>query len=519
MKKAILFLSAAGVAFSAMAQTAEKAAPSKANKEIQKFSATVTADDLKNHLYILAGPDMEGRNTPSAGLEKAAVYIENHFKSLGLTAVAENGYQQPYSLYTDSVASSTLSLKGKALEAGKDFMMPSGNYGFSINSGEVVFVGYGLSDSTRNDYKDIDVRGKVVLMLSGMPPSATQGAPGGTGGARRMTGFVNKQAIAAQFGALAVLQIQANFSPMMRGGAGSRPYMDLYRKSTPPNLCMIKPEIAEAITGMTNDDLTKIANEGKTGKAFPAKLSMAMDKRVNQMATANVLGYMEGTDLKDEVLVITAHYDHVGKTGETIFYGADDDGSGTVGVLEIAQAFAEAKKAGFGPRRSIVFMTVSGEEKGLWGSAYYANNPVFSLENTVADLNIDMIGRIGSEYQTDKDSANYVYIIGDDKLSSALRPISETANSMYTKMKLDYKYNDPKDPNRFYYRSDHYNFAEKGVPIIFYFNGTHADYHRATDTPDKIHYPLMAKRAQLVFATAWEIANRNERIPRDQNNP
>jgi Zn-dependent M28 family amino/carboxypeptidase len=164
-------------------------------------------------------------------------------------------------------------------------------------------------------------------------------------------------------------------------------------------------------------------------------------------------------------------------------------------------------------------MTVSGEEKGLWGSAYYSDYPVFPLDKTVCNLNIDMIGRIGSEYQKDKDSANYVYVIGDDKLSSALRPISETANQTYTKLKLDYKYNDPNDPNRFYYRSDHYNFAEKGVPIIFYFNGTHADYHRPTDTPDKINYPLLAKRAQLVFYTAWEIANRNQGIPRDQNNP
>jgi Zn-dependent M28 family amino/carboxypeptidase len=217
--------------------------------------------------------------------------------------------------------------------------------------------------------------------------------------------------------------------------------------------------------------------------------------------------------------MITAHYDHVGKSGETIYYGADDDGSGTVSILELSEAFAEAKKAGAGPRRSIIFMTVSGEEKGLWGSAYYANHPILPLESTVCDLNIDMVGRIGSEYEKDPDSANYVYIIGDDKLSSALRPISEAANNAHTKMKLDYKYNDPNDPNRFYYRSDHYNFAEKGVPIIFYFNGTHADYHRPTDTPDKINYPLMAKRVQLIFATAWEIANRTEKIPRDQNNP
>jgi Zn-dependent M28 family amino/carboxypeptidase len=160
-------------------------------------------------------------------------------------------------------------------------------------------------------------------------------------------------------------------------------------------------------------------------------------------------------------------------------------------------------------------MTVSGEEKGLWGSHYYSENPVFPLEKTTVNLNIDMIGRIGNEYQKDKDSVNYVYIIGDDKLSTDLAPITDQVNNTYVKMKLDRKYNDPNDPNRFYYRSDHYNFAEKGVPIIFYFNGVHQDYHRPTDTPDKINYPLMAKRAQLVFYTAMEMANRNDMLKRD----
>ena len=483
----------------------------KADKSVSTFAATISAEDLKNHLYIVAGPDMEGRDTPSEGLKKAATYIENHFRKLGLVPIAPNGYQQPYNLYTDSIVSSNLSVNGKAFEAGNDFMMPSNNYIFSINAAEVVFAGYGISDSTRNDYKNLDVRGKVVMVMSGTPPNTS-----GSGQMRR--NFVNKQAIAAQYGALAVLQVQSNISPQMRA-MGGRPYLDLFRKSTPPNLCIIKPEVANAITNMSLEELTEEANAGRTGEIFPTNLSLAMNKKVHSLTTANVLGVLEGTDLKNEYVLITAHYDHVGKTGETIYYGADDDGSGTVSVLEIAEAFAEAKKAGSGPRRSIIFMTVSGEEKGLWGSAYYANNPILPLESTVCDLNIDMVGRIGSEYQKDPDSANYVYIIGDDKLSSALRPISENANNTFTKLKLDYKYNDANDPNRFYYRSDHYNFAEKGVPIIFYFNGTHADYHRPTDTPDKINYPLMAKRGQLIFATAWEIANRTEKIPRDQNKP
>jgi Zn-dependent M28 family amino/carboxypeptidase len=231
--------------------------------------------------------------------------------------------------------------------------------------------------------------------------------------------------------------------------------------------------------------------------------------------STNVIGVLEGTDKKDEYLVITAHYDHLGKRNDSvIYYGADDDGSGTVAVIELAEAFVKAKNAGKGPRRSIIFMAVSGEEKGLWGSAHYSDHPAFPLDKTTANLNIDMIGRTDPK-RKHGDSLNYVYVVGDDKLSTDLRPISEAANKKYTKLELDYKYNDPNDTERIYFRSDHYNFARKGVPIIFYFNGTHQDYHRPTDTPDKINYELLKKRAQLVFHTAWEMANREDMLRRD----
>jgi Zn-dependent M28 family amino/carboxypeptidase len=186
-----------------------------------------------------------------------------------------------------------------------------------------------------------------------------------------------------------------------------------------------------------------------------------------------------------------------------------------VGVLEIAEAFAKAKADGKGPRRNILFMTVSGEEKGLWGSEYFSEHPTIPLDKATADLNIDMIGRVDTERKTG-DTLNYVYVVGDDKLSSDLKPISEGVNNKFTNLMLDYKFNDPKDPNRIYYRSDHFNFANKGVPIIFYYDGMLlSDYHKPTDTPDKIYYPLLSKRAQLVFYTAWEMANRDEKLKRD----
>ncbi|MBQ0732929.1 M28 family metallopeptidase [Aquimarina celericrescens] len=234
--------------------------------------------------------------------------------------------------------------------------------------------------------------------------------------------------------------------------------------------------------------------------------------RAGIKSSENVLAFIEGTEKPEEIIVISAHYDHVGKDDNgNIYNGADDDGSGTVSLLEIAEAFAKAKKDGFGPKRSILFLHVTGEEKGLYGSRYYTENPVFPLVNTVTNLNIDMIGRIDKKHESE-DKNNYVYLIGSDRLSADLHNISEEANAKYTRLDLDYTYNAKNDPNRFYFRSDHYNFAKHNIPIIFYFNGVHEDYHKPTDTPDKIEYDLMAKRARLTFYTAWEVANRSQRI-------
>lgn len=228
----------------------------------------------------------------------------------------------------------------------------------------------------------------------------------------------------------------------------------------------------------------------------------------------NVLGYIEGSEKPEEVLVITSHYDHVGVDEEgNIYNGADDGGSGPMAILEIAEAFAEAKKDGYTPKRSVLFILLTAEEKGLLGSKYYVENPVFPLANTVANLNMDMIGRIDESHAGND---NYVYLIGSDRLSTDLHEVSEEINEEYLNMDLDYTYNEENDPNRFYYRSDHYNFAKNNVPAIFYFNGVHADYHKPTDTAEKIEYEALEKRAKLVFYTAWEILNRDQRLVVDK---
>lgn len=227
----------------------------------------------------------------------------------------------------------------------------------------------------------------------------------------------------------------------------------------------------------------------------------------------NIWVYIEGSEKPDEIVVISAHYDHVGIKNGDIYNGADDDGSGTVAVVQIAEAFQNAKKEGHGPKRSILFLHVTGEEHGLHGSRFYSEHPLFPIANTVADINIDMIGRRDFDHP---DTNNYVYVIGADRLSSDLHNITVAQNDKYTHLDLDFKFNDPKDPNHFYERSDHYNFAKFGIPAVFLFNGVHADYHQKTDEVEKIEFDALAKRTQLAFVIAWDLANRLERIVVDK---
>jgi len=483
----------------------------KKDKTAVTISKSITAADLKNHLYVIAGAEMEGRNTPSTGLSKAADYIEDHFKSFGLLPGNQGSYRLSYPLYSDSVTGSSLKVNGSAFELNKDYLLLSSSYAAEMAFSEAVFAGFGITDSQRNDYKDLNVRGKLVILLDGTPEDYKSAARG----FNSPSSTFGKISTAQKNGAAAILMI-VNSTRGRNNAAVSSWSLNKYRSSVSPLTFGISGEVAAAIMGEAGKKIAADKKNLPDPAVYKAEIDLSFFKTTRVTYADNVLGMIEGTDKKDEWVILTAHYDHIGTRNDTIInYGADDDGSGTVSILELAQAFAKAKAEGKGPRRSMLFMTVSGEEHGLWGSAYYSNHPVVPLEKTSVDLNIDMIGRIGYDYQKEKDSMNYVYIIGDDKLSSDLKPITDKVNTTYMKMKLDRKYNDPKDPNRFYYRSDHFNFAQKGIPIIFYFNGVHKDYHRPTDTPDKINYPLMEKRAKLVFFTAWEIANRDAMLSRD----
>ena len=284
----------------------------------------------------------------------------------------------------------------------------------------------------------------------------------------------------------------------------------------------------KAVEYLRNFYIENEIEPGDPDKDYFQKMKLNLRRgNEGEVDSENVIAIIKGSEKPDEYLVLTSHLDHVGygRTGsrsrdayigevkERIHNGADDDGSGTVAMLEIAQAFKEASKKGKGPKRSIIFLHVTGEEKGLLGSAYYADNPIYPLANTVTNLNLDMIGRIDPTRKGDK--REYIYIIGSDHDSQDLHTLSEQTNLETVNIDLDYRYNAKDDPNRFYYRSDHYNFAKNGIPIIFYFSGTHPDYHLPSDTPDKIEYDLLELRSKLVFYTAWNIANRDKRIAVD----
>lgn len=484
--------------------------------ELTKYSGVITADALKAKLSVIASAEMEGRETASPGQKKAAAYIESEFKRMGLLPGNGNSYQQTYPVFQDNLTEKSIAVNGKSFQWDNDFSfslqtIATGKWEYK----NVVFAGYGIVDESKsvNDYAALDVKGKLVLVLEG----SAAGLPTiGQGGNRAFNANpaspMAKIRAAISKGAAGLLIVSANFPRKVPTETKGNMYL---KKNDAAGFLVanISTTIANALLGKTNANLADIATTSKGD--FTTSILLTATKTTENLESSNVIAYLPGTDKKEEYLFLTGHYDHLGKKGNVIWYGADDDGSGTVGVMQMAEAFSVAAKAGKKPRRTIVFMTVSGEEKGLWGSQYYSEHPLFPLEKTTADLNTDMIGRVDTERKSG-DTLNYVYVIGHDKLSSDLPIINEAANKKSSNITLDYKYDDPNDKNMIYYRSDHYNFARKGVPILFFYDGMLlADYHQPSDTIEKINFDLMQKRTKMVYFTACEIANRDEMLKRD----
>jgi hypothetical protein len=495
---------------------------------VTKIAQTIQRDELKEILQYLASDSCKGRELGSPGNDSAAEYIASRFRSYGISAPP--GMKDHFQAVSFKwVYWKKMNFKIDDFEYRNlwDYIsLARDNQNLTLETDEVLFLGYGIDDPAYSDYKNQDVSGKVILIY--------KGEPAGKNGISHLTGkkelsewstdLTLKLRAAHRKGVKLVLIVEDKFKEL-----GDAKRMDILSPSVllakdedsrPPqaNSIYLSSTLVSKLLGPYTKKVIqardKIRSKGKPKAVLiKRKISLEQQRDANQVKGRNVLAYIEGTDKKDELVVITAHYDHIGMRGKEVFNGADDNASGTSSVIQIAKALQAAKEAGLGPRRSVLCMLVTGEEKGLLGSMYYVNDPVIPLKNTMVNINVDMVGRTDTKY---KDKTDYIYVIGSDRLSKDLHRIHEEVNLGRSGLTLDYTYNSESDPNRYYYRSDHYNFAEKGIPAIFFFSGVHEDYHRITDDADKILYDKTEKVARHIFYLAWELANANDRLKVDQ---
>lgn len=488
-----------------------------------RFAAKIDTTDLRKHLSVLASDEYEGRETGKKGQQMSATYIESVFKNTGCATVpGMRGYQQYFDVI-ETTPGGSLSFNNVNLNYRTDFIYFGTKRLFELNDQPMLTEESAKFNTTKKDYV-------LIHQLEGL-------------GVRETVGELKKN---APDGLQAIVLVVSDYATLYE-------YLEHYTTNKSMRLADQPagkdiPTIvvrADAISGLLPKHALSLVSAKKSKKLRKMKETGRLTARFNEgeqrLTSSNVLAYIEGSDpvLKNEVLFVTAHYDHIGIDNGVVYNGADDDGTGTVALLEMAEAFMAAKNSGHGPKRSIILMTVSGEEKGLLGSSYYVDHPLIPLDKTIADLNIDMIGRYDIAHEdvekamkqppvkvdipnpnsdhrelpimTEEKKIDYIYIIGSNMLSDDLHNVNEKANSSYTHLNLDYKFNSLTDPNQFYFRSDHYNFAKNGIPSIFYFSGVHEDYHQPTDDIEKINFSKVERVAQLVFFTAWDLSNAAKR--------
>jgi hypothetical protein len=502
----------------------------------------ITAEQLRNHLEFIASDELEGRDTPSRGLDIAALYIAAHLKRFGIKPAGDNGtYFQNVPLKRNKIdpQNTRFSLNNQTFNYGDDFLTSFNSA--NISASNIVYVSHGWVVKWKNidPYQGIDVKDKIIVIVNSLPKGVTfnefQGKTAGedyfspvlyaqTHGAKAVIAF-------GTFANLAGWQT-TKFNQTERGG------LDFGTPQIPITIptITVTPRLINAIFQGEKSNGANIYTKAVTQDFVepfdltPAKkISLSVAVKTEDIHTQNVVGVLEGSDavLKNEYVAIGAHYDHVGTNPnapgpDKIWNGADDDGSGTVSVLAMAEAFSKGAQR---PKRSILFIWHAGEEKGLWGSDYFTDHPTVPMSQIVTELNIDMIGR----YQNPGDENHprnkllpkpgEVFLIGSKMMSTELGEVSETTNKAFLNLQFNYKYDDPNDPERYFYRSDHYNYARKGVPIIFYMDGDHADYHQPSDSVEKINFEQMEKVARTIFATGWELANRATRPKVDKPLP
>jgi Peptidase family M28 len=526
-----------------LAQQAEKSKKGAASVTAQRGVDTISAAQMKDYLTFIASDELEGRDTPSRGLDTAAKFLAMSLSRWGFKPAGDNGtFFQRIDLRRERAdgGQTKVEYNGRALNSGTDYIPATGS---GNASGSLVFAGNGwfIKSKEMDAYKGIDPAGRIAVIF-GTPNTGPRGVTRSDYG-RPGEGFMNPSDYARSKGVVGLiyvadLQYLANWQRnrqrlMERGAIGVAKFQTQATNQALPSI-VVSPEMANSL--LVGERQSQGIFNASTDGSLPAPFLMNDTKKVSlniassseTIPTQNVVAVWEGSDplLKSEYVALGSHYDHVGSGcppngDDRICNGADDDGSGTTAMLAMAEALAKAPTR---PKRSILFVWHCGEEKGLWGSRYFVEFPTVPLDKIVAQINMDMIGRSKAAGDTNPRNSELtgpggIYLIGSTMMSTELGELVNTVNKSYLNLTFDTKYDDPKDPNRFFYRSDHINYARKGIPIIFFFDGVHEDYHRAGDTADKIDYQKMEKVTRTVYMTAWEIANRPARLKVDKPLP
>jgi hypothetical protein len=503
---------------------------------------TISAALFKDYLSFIASDEMEGRDTPSRGLDTVAKFIAMNLGRWGFKPAGDDGtFFQHIALRRnlDDNDGTGATINGEKFSAGTDFIAFQ-NPG--TVSGSVVYAGQGWFIKSKNidAYRGLDVKDKIVVVntTGGFPKGTTQADLTGKQGvdwADQLT-YAQMRGAKAMVGIASPQYIQRWEYIRQRISESAPTKVERFEQNAAPAIprLVISTKMATALMSGEKETLADInagmaANEPTASFDLnPAKqVSITVAVKTEHPRTQNIVAVWEGADpiLKNEYVALGAHYDHIGicapGTADPICNGADDDGSGTTALLGMAEALSHAKER---PKRSVLFVWHCGEEKGLWGSQYFTDYPTIPLDRIVTQLNIDMIGRSKKEGDTNPSNAelagpNEIYVIGSKMMSTELGELTETVNKSFLNLTFNYRYNDPKDPNRFFYRSDHFNYARKGIPIVFFFDGVHEDYHKPGDEPQKIDYDKMEKVARTVYMMLWEVATRPARPKVDKPLP
>lgn len=510
----------------------------------QRGANTITSSQLRDYLAFVASDEMEGRDTPSRGLDTTARFLAMNLSRWGLKPAGEEGtFFQKISLRKDVIdkAETRVQFNGQSLILGEDYLPLSRPVDLGLTP--LVFAGNGWFIKSRNidAYRGVDAKGKIAVIFG--PP---EGLPRGISSAdltgKRGEDWMNASEYARKQGVIGVVIIpdfqfianwERNRNRITERGLTAVERFHTAAGDQMPGI-VASPRLANILFQGEKQNATTLFESVYGDKMLDPfalnpekKLAITVGIKSDGGSTQNVVAVFEGSDpvLKNEYVALGAHYDHVGigipVNGDAIYNGADDDGSGTTALLAIAEALAKASTR---PKRSVLFVWHAGEEKGLWGSRYFTSYPTIPLERIVTQINIDMIGRSKKEGDTNPrnkqlSGPNEIYVIGSKMMSTELGDLTEKVNKEYLNLTFDYRYDDPNDPNRFFFRSDHINYARKGIPIVFFFDGEHEDYHRPGDSSDKIDYQKMEKVVRTVYMLVWEIANRRNRPALDKQLP